>query len=69
MKTLAIALTALFTLTLFSPMVSQAQNEVSNVLDGIYEKKIHKEKQIIPYEHIRESATACRSTWNRGKPP
>ena len=32
-----------------------AQVAESNVLDGIYEKKIFKEKEIIPYDHIRES--------------
>jgi len=33
----------------------KAQQTESNVLDGVYEKKIIKEKEIIPYDHIREA--------------
>ena len=39
---------------LFSPVL-MAQEGTSLVLDGIYEKKIHKEREIIPYDHLRES--------------
>ncbi len=53
-KMFQLVVSLLFTLALL-PVILQAQPTQSNVLDGIYEKKIYKEKQIIPYEHIRES--------------
>ena len=38
-----------------SILCSYAQTYGQDVLDGVYEKKIVKEKEYIPYDHIREA--------------
>jgi gliding motility associated protien GldN len=48
-------LPVLLLLLLSGSFASAQQTEMNNVLDGVYRKTIYKEKEIIPYDHIREA--------------
>ncbi len=46
---------AIFFMLLFVSANSFAQQTEINVLDGVYKKTAYKEKEIIPYDHLREA--------------